>query len=592
MPAIVSSKYQLFNLDPANANDEISEAIVLRDGSLFLVGNSSADIVMRKFALNGTALTNTQRVNTTTFDDQEGAKVVQLANGNIVVAWTDSSETTPDFDGLAVRMQVYTAAGVKVGGEITVPAVTQNDQELETIIALKDGRFAVFWDDNSSFPAQKFRLYNANGTPAGGEMTVPDGMRLSDTEGFAATLGSNGMIVAGIRGVSFTDRIVVQRFGADGSPTGDMVEIVDAGDYSDAKIARLENGNYVVTWTDTSNTPPFNKGPVVHAKIITSTGTKVCDDFTVTGDIFSEHSQSEITTLASGQFVVSWLSRPDNDIVGYKHVMRVFNADGSPASGVATVYDNSAPPAGLHNFAHLRSISELPDGRLLYTFNALNSSASGFYAATRIVDPRSALDLNLTDAGNTFTGTAFADRIGGRGGNDVIDGAGGNDRLTGDAGNDRLTGGTGNDRLEGGIGADSLAGSAGNDTLLGGAGADRLIGGAGRDIMAGGLADGATDVFVFASIADSRPGAATRDVIQNFVSGRDDIDLSGIDANTTRAGNQAFTFNGATAKANAVWFVDIGSDLVLRGDVNGDGRADFEIQLAALNQIRAGDFLL
>lgn len=595
MPAVVSPKLQLFNLDPANANDEISEAIVLRDGSLFLVGNSSADVVMRKFALNGTALTNVQRVNTTTFDDQEGAKVVQLANGNVVVVWTDTSETTPDFDGQTVRMQVYTAAGAKIGGEITVPTVTEDDQELETIIALKDGRFAVFWDDSSdssSFPTQKFRIYNANGTPSGGEMTVPAGMTLSDTEGFAATLGGNGMILAGIRNVSFTNRIVVQRFDANGSPTGDMVEVAGAGDYDDAKIARLANGNYIVTWTDTSNTPPFNKGPVVHAQIITATGTKLGDDFAVTGDIFSEHSQSEITALANGQFVVSWLSRPDNDVVGYKHVMRVFNADGSPASAVATVYDNSAPPAGLHNFAHLRSISELPDGRLLYTFNALNSSASGFYAATRIVDPRGALNLDLSDAGNTFTGTSFADRIGGRGGHDVIEGMGGNDTLTGDLGNDRLSGGSGHDRLDGGAGNDSLTGNDGADTLLGGTGADRLTGGLGRDLLAGGLSDGAADVFVFATHQDSRMGLGNRDLIQHFVSGRDDIDLSGIDANTARAGNQAFTFNGSTARANAVWVADIGNDLLLRGDVNGDGVADFEIQIAVINRIGAGDILL
>lgn len=580
MPAVVSSKFQLFDIDPTSNLDELSDAIVLRNGSLFLVSeqfSSTSDILMRKFALNGTALTNVQRVNTTTFDDQEGAKVTQLANGNVVVVWTDSSETTPDFDGQTVRMQIYTSAGAKVGSEITVPTATDNDQEAETVVALSNGRFAVFWEDgseSSSSPSPKFRIYNANGTAAGGEMTLPEGMNISETEGFVDAYGSGGLIVAGITRVSFSDRIVVQRFGADGSLNGSVIEVAGAGDYADAKLAQLANGNYVVTWTDTSNTPPFNKGPVVHAQIITAGGTKVGDDFTVTGDIFSEHSQSEITALASGQFVVSWLSRPDDDVVGYKHVMRVFNADGTPASAVATVYDNSVVNEGLHNFAHLRSISELPDGRLLYSFDALDTSASGYFTATRIVDPRSALDLNLSDAGNTFTGTAFADRIGGRGGNDTIDGMGGNDTITGELGNDRLTGGTGADRLFGGVGA------------------DRLIGGAGRDVMAGGATDGATDVFVFASSTDSRTGATTRDVIQNFVSGRDDIDLSGIDANTTRSGNQAFTFNGTTAKANAVWFVDIGSDLVLRGDITGDGRADFEIQIANLNLIRAGDFLL
>lgn len=579
MPAIVSSRFQLFNIDPANSNDELSDAIVLRDGSLFLVGaqfSSTGDILMRKFALNGGALSTAQRVNTTTFDAQEDAKVVQLANGNIVIVWTDSSETTPDFDGQTVRMQIYTAAGVKIGGEITVPTVTENDQQVETVVALRDEHFAVFWEDgseSSSFPTPKFRLYNANGTPAGGEMTLPSGMSISETEGFTASYGTNGMIVAGITRVSFSDRIVVQRIGADGGANGDMIEVAGAGDYSDAKIARLANGNYIVTWTDTSNTPPFNKGPVVHAQIITASGAKLGDDFTVTGDNFSEHSNSEITALSNGQFVVSWLSRADNDVVGYKHVMRVFDADGTPASGVATVYDNHVANEGIRNFAHLRSISELPDGRLLYTFNALEPAGT-FITATRIVDPRSALDVDLSNGGNSFTGTAFADLIDGRGGNDTIDAAGGNDTVLGNLGNDRLTGGTGDDRL------------------LGGAGADRLIGGAGRDVMAGGAADGAADVFVFTRISDSRTGATTRDLIQNFVSGRDDIDLSGIDANTARTGNQAFTFNGTTAKANAVWYVDIGSDLVLRGDINGDGRADFEVQLANLNQIRAGDFLL
>lgn len=119
MPAIVAPKFQLFNIDPRNTNDGLADAIVLRDGRLLLVGeqfSSSGDILLRKFALNGTALTNVQRVNTTTFDFQEGAKVTQLANGNIVVVWTDSSETTPDFDGQTVRMQIYTAAGVRVGG--------------------------------------------------------------------------------------------------------------------------------------------------------------------------------------------------------------------------------------------------------------------------------------------------------------------------------------------------------------------------------------------------------------------------------------------------------------------------------------------
>ncbi len=69
-------------------------------------------------------MTAVQTVNTTTFDLQNDAKVTQLANGTIVVSWTDASETNPDFFGETVRMQLFTQDGVKIGSEITVPTVT------------------------------------------------------------------------------------------------------------------------------------------------------------------------------------------------------------------------------------------------------------------------------------------------------------------------------------------------------------------------------------------------------------------------------------------------------------------------------------
>jgi Peptidase M10 serralysin C terminal. len=146
----------------------------------------------------------------------------------------------------------------------------------------------------------------------------------------------------------------------------------------------------------------------------------------------------------------------------------------------------------------------------------------------------------------------------------------------------RITGNAANNVLNGGTGA---------DTIAGGAGADSLIGGAGRDVLSGGV-DTARDVFIFNSTSESGVGSTARDLINNFVSGIDDISLTAIDANTALTGNQAFTFSGTTAKANAVWLVDIGTDLVIRGDVNGDKIADFEIQVSAVNSLVAGDFLL
>ncbi|MBB3713932.1 Ca2+-binding RTX toxin-like protein, partial [Limimaricola variabilis] len=167
------------------------------------------------------------------------------------------------------------------------------------------------------------------------------------------------------------------------------------------------------------------------------------------------------------------------------------------------------------------------------------------------------------------------------------------DDLIGQNGHDMIYGHEGNDVLSGNRGHDRLYGGEGKDTLFGGAGSDILNGGGGQDMLYGGAGDGLRDVFVFTSTSDSAQGKQC-DKIHDFVSGIDLIDLSGIDANTraTAAGDQAFLFSYTTAQAHSVWYTKSGSDLTLRGDVNGDKTADFEIRLADISALAIGDLVL
>ena len=179
------------------------------------------------------------------------------------------------------------------------------------------------------------------------------------------------------------------------------------------------------------------------------------------------------------------------------------------------------------------------------------------------------------------------------GGGSAVNGTGNalNNRLTGNAAANVLTGGAGNDTLSGGTGADRLLGSNGNDLLSGGNDADILAGGRGRDILDGGLDDD-RDVFVFASILDSRAGG-NRDIVNNFVSGLDDLDLRRIDAVASASGgNDAFEWSGNTAADHSVWWTAVSDGVLLRGDVSGDSRADFEILLSDLRSLGADDVLL
>ncbi|WP_417723921.1 M10 family metallopeptidase C-terminal domain-containing protein [Salipiger sp.] len=159
---------------------------------------------------------------------------------------------------------------------------------------------------------------------------------------------------------------------------------------------------------------------------------------------------------------------------------------------------------------------------------------------------------------------------------------------------DDLRGDGGGNALDGGPGWDRLYGRAGNDTLDGGGGGDALYGNLGADVMYGGD-DLMRDRFIYFSAAESPAGAGNRDRIVDFHPGEDRIELSRIDADTTQGFKQAFTFignAGFSGTAGELGYRLEGGNTVVMADRDGDGTADFEIELTGELSLSAGDFLI
>jgi serralysin len=143
-----------------------------------------------------------------------------------------------------------------------------------------------------------------------------------------------------------------------------------------------------------------------------------------------------------------------------------------------------------------------------------------------------------------------------------------------------------NDQLTGTNKHDKLSGLAGDDTLIGGLGADVLTGGSG------------SDVFQFNDIKETGKTAKTRDTITDFkTSDGDKIDLSGIDANTNRTGDQPFTnldvgnkFSGKFASTGSLFFET--STQILWRNVDTKAGADFSIKLSGVKTLTLDDFIL
>src|SRR6056297_3305002 len=246
-------------------------------------------------------------------------------------------------------------------------------------------------------------------------------------------------------------------------------------------------------------------------------------------------------------------------------------------------------------------------------------------------------DTVLGNTGNdTIEGNNGDDSIAGDDGDDVLFGNDGQDTLLGGADNDILNGGNGADSLDGGDGIDTASfegadgrvlvdllvdgatapyaifytegasegdvfvniengiGSAVSDQFRGGNGGDMLYGNAGADIMSGGTT-AQRDRFIYFRDTDTGVGEGNRDVITDFQSGTDRIEISRIDANIVLGGpRQDFIFIADTAFSNTAGelrYEQTGTETILQADRNGDGVSDWEIELTGTVTLQSGDFV-
>jgi len=145
-------------------------------------------------------------------------------------------------------------------------------------------------------------------------------------------------------------------------------------------------------------------------------------------------------------------------------------------------------------------------------------------------------------------------------------------------------------RLEGELGDDLLRGAGGDDVLPGGWGADELRGGEGSDrFVFDGLLDSTWRDFDVVAADGATPamqgvGAAGGDV----------IDLSGLDANLLRPGDQAFVWN--STDVGGLSLVDAGDVTLVRGNLSRAAGFEFRLDIhdgeTLAADYRAADFVL
>ncbi|NKJ43557.1 cadherin domain-containing protein [Novosphingobium sp. SG720] len=365
-------------------------------------------------------------VNTATNGNQADPAIATLAKGGFVITWNDSSATQADTDGTAVKAQVFSSSGVKLGNEFQVNTHAPGNQDHAVVARLANGTFVVSWQDRTgvddSLTAIKAQLFNASGARLGTEILV-----------------------------STTD---------------------SASDAVMPAITPMANGGFAIAWNDS--------GPAwVMVQLFYSTGAKAGSAFKLSADAINSDLPSALAGLADGSLASVWQT----------HAAELGDTDGGIAlhvdtvqtpSGSVTITGSAAPDVLNGTFYNDKLlggdgadklnggsgtdtlVGGAGDDRLYGGDGSDTASYAGAAAGVTV-------SLAITTAQDTIgAGTDTLNSIENLGGSSFAD------HLTGGSGNNYLVGGNGNDVLDGGAGNDLLVGSAGADTMTGGTGNDRF----------------------------------------------------------------------------------------------------------------------
>ena len=402
-------------------------------------------------------------------------KITGLDNGGFVATWFEyrisniiSQNIQPN-----IRMQLFDEAGIKVGGEIVLSPGVSVWQTNPQITSLANGDFVIIWHDQhdySDFPVPGdndrwgvfAQIFNAGGervgttfvvnTQAAGDQTYPTVAALPDG-GFVASWQDQDSPGVYVRSPS----IKAQVFDASGAKQGDEFlvntgrsgNIFETGDRLFPAIATLANGDFVVSWQDSSGTLGDTDGSwAIHAQIFSTSGAASAPVIGSDGG-----GASAALTVAENTILVTTVSATDAD-AGTALVYAI-------SGGVdAALFDIDASTGAL-SFKAAPNFEAPGDVGADNVYEVVVSASDGALSDTQ------ALTITVTDVEeyNLITGTAAKETLTGTAGDDRILGLDGNDTLKGLDGNDLLDGGLGNDAMSGGLGDDIYVVDAKSDKV-------------------------------------------------------------------------------------------------------------------------------
>ncbi|HMJ92783.1 MAG TPA: cadherin domain-containing protein, partial [Allosphingosinicella sp.] len=388
-------------------------------------------IKAQRYDSTGNAIGPEILVNTLAAGDQRSPSVTTLPSGGYVITW-ETTDTTQDGSGTAIKGQLFDPAGAGVGAEFRVNSQLVADQTKSSVTGLEGGGFVVTWQ--TADPAQdghtnaiKGQIYNAAGAAVGGEFLVNTGAVGVESLPSVTSLAGGGFVATWTLGAGTSADIYAQVFNSSGAKSGGQFRVNSTTPFNQdfSSVTELSDGRFVVSWASWSSLASGDTE--IRARLFSASGAPIGNDFVVSttktnpnGGNFVFSSTPQVLDLPDGGFLVTW-SHGSGDYISSSIRGQYFDSSGARVGTeflVSTVSDRteSEPDIAIDGSGNLFAVwssanSNFTDYDIrgqLYTPSGapeIVSNGAGPYAAVTLAENQTAITtIVATDPeGSTLT---------------------------------------------------------------------------------------------------------------------------------------------------------------------------------------------
>ena len=281
--------------------------------------NDSSGVFARSFDLNGVATSNDFRLSDTINGRQENTDVTALSSGGFAAVFAGSGAG----DSSGVFLRIFDENNNPVSAELLVNTEVSPTNQWPSVTQLANGNIVVSWEESSNIKAQ---IFSPDGTRLSvSDFVVADSID-TETDSSVAALTGGGFVVTY---TDFDDGsnygVFAQRFDDSGAAVGDLFrvnETTSSFQYR-SEVTGTEDGGFAVTFYDAATRQVFVQQYDANGAIIDS---PIAVDSSATNN---EFDSSITSLSAGGFVVAYNNSNAESDGNNSNGIfMRLFGADG------------------------------------------------------------------------------------------------------------------------------------------------------------------------------------------------------------------------------------------------------------------------